>query len=48
MRYIKPAVLSSVIASKSVMGIPKAAVMQDNSSAGDQSLNTASAYEADE
>lgn len=48
MRYIKPAVLSSVMANKAVMGIPKSSPVHDNSSSGDQSLNTASAYEADE
>lgn len=48
MRYIKPAVLSSLMASKSVMGIPKAETRQDNMPVGDQTQNSASAYEADE
>ncbi len=47
MRYIKPAVLSSSMASKSVMGLAK---MIDNpdSQAGNPVLSAGTAYESDE
>ena len=48
MRYTKPSVLSSVKASKFVMGIPKFNPVADSNPVGDQGRNTASAYEADE
>ena len=48
MRYNKPAVLSCLMASKSVLGIPKFAALPDSKPMGDQSQCTAAAYEADE
>jgi hypothetical protein len=48
MRYIKPAVLSSSMASKSVMGFTKSIPSPDSSPNGSQVLTTAAAYESDE
>jgi len=49
MRYIKPAILSTFMASKSIMGIPKSNMNVDNVQGGTPAfLSSAAAYEADE
>ncbi len=49
MRYTKPAVLSSSMASKSVMGFMKSIPSPDNNpNGGSPVLTTAAAYESDE
>lgn len=48
MRYIKPAILSIVPATKSIMGMEKSIARPDSSGGDPSFLSTAAAYEADE
>lgn len=48
MHYVKPAILSTLMASKTVMGFAKQNLPEDNPGAEPSQLTAGAAYQADE